>query len=678
MAYTPTLADIEEIEGQQTKGSYQPSLADIEEIEQKKPDLDLLHSTMSDMLKRLTGQSPQGQALTGGARVGATEMERGVYNLIPRLAQTVGLKAPYQPATAQDFGEQKMLSPELAQQYPVTTEIGKIGGGMAATGPIGGIGSATRGASEALMPYLAKALAKNTGVMAALSPVSQPDTSIGQSLQNTFTDPLSYAAIAAGPAMHAAGAVGKKLKQMYNEKGGNASLEDVQKTVEAANGETKIPLGQAIDSVPMKGIQSTVLAYTPGSGMGKVYQQAGQSLSDRVGKVLNDLKPESEETNLSVGKKIQNSLKKSYENVQQESQNKYMDFSKSADDLGIQVNTDNYKNYAANKLKQLNENLSGNSELRKLNKTQKSDLKEILEDVVNAEPKSFQNAALATADLNDAIKDYSGPGNKYIRKSLNKLKLSLNKDIELSAIQSGNPEINQKYLDAKEHFANNVAPFESKQIYPYVRSINPKSPDTLLQTFIKTGQYDQPELLDQLISKSSDSERKAIAHEFLTKGLRENMGTTDINEDKILTAYSKLGDRSKKILFSDSERNELDKILHTRSLFGKDTKISDLISNPTGQKAAIQKILTGMATAGGGLAAALMSGHALPGTTEALGALIGAPLAARYMTKKIMSDAWKNNYVQSLLKRQLQQPKGINALPLLTYPAYVSSQNGGQ
>lgn len=670
MALTPEqerqmVAQFKQIEADKTKNSVNAGLG-ISGI--TNPNMSLTQRAQYVM-----GGSPQGQALSQSAQFGLADTTRGEYNLIPRIASMLHLSQPYTPKTQQQFGDANIRSPELQAAYPKTSGVGQFGGEMIATAPYSALGTTARGAMS-LPKFLAKATAKNAALTGALAPIVQPDASIGKSEANTFSNPLTLAALGAGPALTGGKAGLDQLRKLISEKGGVATPEEVTRTMQAA-GETKVPLGNAIDSVPLKGLQSTVLPYVPFSGMAEAQQMAGKSLSNRLDDVLKNLKPSDTETT-STASKIKSGLIDTYKQNRKDNKALYTNFAKSADDAGIRANTDNYKNVAQNRLNQISENETENPELANL--TSEKDLKPFLQDILKTDTKSFKGSALATAKLNEAISGAKDKGDAYQIGMFNELKRALDQDIETSATNSGHPEIQQKFIDAKQHYANNVAPFEEDELYPYISG--KKGSDTLLQTFVKTGQWDRPELLNKIVSKVSDPERKAIAHEYLTKSLRDVGGNTKVDADKVLTAYSRLGDRSKDTLFNADEKQKLDDILHTRSLFGKDTHISDLISNPTGQKAAIQHILAGLTGAGATAIGALGLGHHPEAAGTALATLIGGPMAARMATHYLMSNAAKSKYIAAVLRNAARKPATrSSALPVSMAAAYQGTQNpGGQ
>jgi hypothetical protein len=125
--------------------------------------------------------------------------------------------------------------------------------------------------------------------------------------------------------------------------------------------------------------------------------------------------------------------------------------------------------------------------------------------------------------------------------------------------------------------------------------------DKIISDFLKTGTYDNPTELHALLKNLDPDYRKQLAHEFLTRGLKELEGKEEIKSDAVLSLYNKLGNETKRLLFSPTQRNLLDRAWKARDMMGGN--INQMIHPKTGYThGKLAGIAASVGTAGGSAA----------------------------------------------------------------------------
>jgi len=176
-------------------------------------------------------------------------------------------------------------------------------------------------------------------------------------------------------------------------------------------------------------------------------------------------------------------------------------------------------------------------------------------------PKSFKGASLAAYNLRDMADSIGGNDilgkNKYAQSLLHKARGALLEDMEDSANNAGDPELFQKYNQAKEFYKNEIKPFDDPSIKKYLRE--DADPDLIIRDFLKPGQYEQVTRLKKLTDKLPDDQKKLLAYYHLTKDLPVKKGKVQAAINN-LDNWEKLSDQTKSILVGDRNKSILDDI----------------------------------------------------------------------------------------------------------------------
>jgi hypothetical protein len=577
---------------------------------------------------RKTGQSLE--AMVRGIPAGAIELGRGAYNALGQLAggfnKALGL-IPGVPdlGTPRISPEQvaplrNILQPQaLRQQHPTASAVGEFIGGAAPLAFIPG-SALTKG------KFLSQILPRNVALGAAISPLYAPDTPIEQS---TLTGAALGGAVAPLVSLATAGR-GVIAKLM----GGGATPQQVEQAISAA-GTARLPIGEAIQSPAFKKLQASILNNIPGSGMQKQYRQATESLTGRLHDQLTKLSPQGI---VDIGDIAANTLTKKYNEAKTVSRRLYGDMNTYADQVGHQVSQTKFsqtaKKYADDiealqKEKPYWGELADNQEFVRFLKGA-ADMK--------GKPTPFKMATLEDAELNARISQATMNNDKRMKGMLMSLKKANQSDIDSSIANLGDSKLGSMWQQAKAHYKEYIVPLEEKDILKY--TVKGEDPDKLIQSFLKTGQFEKPRQLERLVSHLPEDQRSQLAHFVLTKGQPDNTPA------KIMQNFNRLGTKQKNILFTPAERKEISDIGKTAKLLGAEK--NEMFVPQTGTRGAY----TGIA-----------------GSLGYLGAhnpfLAGSAMAAANVAQRaLMSDWLRSLYLRSA-KRGLTTPKGtaLGAVP---------------
>lgn len=530
---------------------------------------------------------------------------------------------------------------ELLSQYPGAAALGEFAGGAL---PLAALPEAAVGKITSLEPLLAQLpkalqgtgrlagrLAKGAGVSAALAPVYEPEKdvlSVGK--QGALLGGLGAAL---GPV---AGLVMRGMKQAARM-GGTASSAEVKDAIDAAKRlGVKIPLGEATESPILKKTQSSFLSDLPFSGMSQEYIKIGKGLNDQIESILSDIQPSIEKN---VGSSLQDAIISATKKAESEKRNLYKDVHTLAEKTGHKVSTDSYRKTASDLMKEITRFNEENVEFKDVFDPS---IYSILDKARGSKTKSFEGAFDLDKRINNELKKSDSQGDYATSSILRQLKDSINTDIDSSAAKSGDSNLINAWNKAKSHFKNEVVPLRKNDISKFTKS--DADLDTIIPTFLKTGQFERPQLLNRLTKNLSEEEKGNVAHQYLTKSLREGQ---ELNSDSVLTAYNKLGDKQKNLLFGKEDKKKLDDVLKIRKLMGMDLK--QMMQPKTGEKMSKLVALTSPATA-----------YLAGGPAGALGLLSGGRLGK----EALMSDWLKNIYLKSLSESKTPELGRLSQLGL--------------
>lgn len=559
------------------------------------------------------------KAQSQGAIVGIMDLARGLANLVPRGTDMMGLKRPYEPFTQEQFGEKKVLSPELANTPEAQRGFLESQLLASAAVPMGEGGVLERAGKGFLTSE-------------ALSPIYQADEPIGKSLKGA----LGYSA--AGSLAEPIMAGTKGIFSGLLKQGGTALPEEFERNVRAAElSGVKLPIGQAGVSPIVAGTQS-ILAKIPGVGAAQDFIKTGKTLKKETANTLDSLKtmPEVDGENNPPMKQISKSVRDKFLTLKKQDSANYKKVDEISKELGASVSDRSLtQEVGQRRLQEINDTL-------KVNPNRKID-PELLNDLTdaslgNAMPFSLSGPEKSRyRDLRDNAFE---SGDTYKGSIYSELLNAHSNDVANNIKNIDDPRLANALEEANKFHATKIAPIKNDpNLYKYAQGIGDH--DLLAQTFVKGGQYDRPEKANAIYSLLSPDEQKQLTHEILTRSQRVGFeGEPVIREDKALNQFNDIGDRTKDIMFKHApeQRDKMAALYHTRKLFDSNL---DQMSNPkTGEQGAKQFWLKMGALAALGSVGGYEYKKDGDPTTLALG-LLGVPLALGY-SKFNQSDLAKS------------------------------------
>ena len=372
-------------------------------------------------------------------------------------------------------------------------------------------------------------------------------------------NPLAKTAIggAAGTGVYGLGRLASLPAKAFNKLAGEISEPEVRELIEANKG-LKTGIGDIIDSPSIKFFQENVLSHVPFSGVEKTKIKTANKLTDEGHNILNNLLGEEEKKIVSegglidVGSTLQKSLKSLEEGLNKEKRELYSDVDRIAEDSGIKVTGSNYKK-EANSL--LNE-IKSSREFGELDNTDKSAFVNFLKEISSEEKiGSLKSANLKISDLSESAQKEFIASNKFLGGAYNRLKKSLQNDLKGSIESSGDKKLQLAYEKAQKHYAENIAPFEDKDILKFTRK--GADSDTLVSHFLKTGKNDRGNLLGKLLDKVGIEGKNSIAYEYFSPAFKDGLNGKEIMPKKMVQLYNKLGDKTKNKLFTSEFRKQM-------------------------------------------------------------------------------------------------------------------------
>lgn len=702
MPYQLTLADLgepteEELkysnqysQPKDKKGGYKLTLADLDRIDAKErapqqAPQGLLQGLMQpDQAagEALFGQQPTIQEIGGDiARFGkgAAEGLGGILSgpIVQQMVQQSPAGAAFNLAeqAVPGLAEARTKRPDFLTEEERATPAAQAGEFVGESLPFlavpgGAITKVPRAIERALAGASAPAriagraasrAAKGAAVGAPVNVIARPEESPLDAAQSGGTlgalTSLALSTIGGAP-----GAVARRIPKLF---GGKASPEEIAARLQAAERQgLNIPIGDIIDSGTLKKIQ-TGLSHIPFVGLSKTYSDASKAIQEGYKGRLQSMLPDSP-----IGEKMVDSLTELTKKTSKNVSKLYKKVDDHAVKTGFKVELPSYKA----EVDRLTKDIKRVIPEKKLTASD-TELKKIVSSLENVfETRSPLSKALGTAAASSPTRSYSDAkiALKYLREGYDKAKVDpsmknvagqfsrleqkLRKDVANSIDKSGDEKLKRLSKTADEYFKKREVPLREKEIVKFTRREG--DPDTVLQSFIKTGQYERPKLLSKLVSKLSDRDRDAVASSYLTKGLAEDAtGALEFSPTKIATAYNKLGKRQQKTLFSPAERKQFDDLSTLSRLMG--TNLDQMANPKTGAQAAS---MLGQALLGAGIYGATHLG-------EGDGSLssIALPFLAPYLAKKgIMSKSLRRTLKGGRQPRMSQRQQNIaSSLPFL-------------
>jgi hypothetical protein len=600
------------------------------------------------MLSMLMG----GRAAMGGAKKGLADVMGGASQYGAKgLSALTGqdIQAPstqqFQPSQTEQMYMQGFPKTAAAGQFageslPMMMLPGgqsKIAGKLASKAPK---------SLQGMIDLLGRS-AKGAAVTGATMPVFNPDDIKGSAELGGAIGAISP--IAGKAAGYGLGAAKKGIANLTKKLGGSHSAEEVARNIEAlqtVGADKHMPLGEVINQPHLKGVSSS-LALVPGSGQAKQYMNVGNAIKKTTAGALKQMNPSGKENITSLSRHIiDEKLTPAWKAAEREKGKLYSDVEKIADLSNDKVDMSSYQKTAKDHLDEMTKFEGENKEFKDIyDDSLIESLKEARGSKVDGgDLRSFGAAFNLDRKINTALENAKSANNKSSIRVLRNLKTALNDDIDRSASTSANKDLVSKWSEAKGHFKENVLPFRNKELSDFLTG--KKRAEKLIPTFLKGGQFEQPELLETLTKHLDDKTKSRLAHHFLTKSSRNIAGTEEAKEGKILNTYASIGDQVKEMLFSPEQRKKFDSALLTKKMAGLD--LNQMINPKTGHMWAR---MAGLAT----------------GATGAI------PIAANAISRVLRSPKVREKYVKQLTEASKKgvKPKNVHldTIKNLTIPS---------
>lgn len=187
----------------------------------------------------------------------------------------------------------------------------------------------------------------------------------------------------------------------------------------------------------------------------------------------------------------------------------------------------------------------------------------------------LEGANYKIKDLRESAQKEFISSNKFIGGAYNKLEEALRKDLNMTIDESGSNELRESYSKAQKHYAENIGPFEDKDILKFTRK--GADTDTLVNHFIRVGKNDRGNLLGKLVDKLTPQERNTLAYDYFRPAFKDGANGKKLMPRKMLELYNKLGDKTKDKLFTPEFRKEMKRY---GIRVGSNNRALEVMSNP--------------------------------------------------------------------------------------------------
>lgn len=274
----------------------------------------------------------------------------------------------------------------------------------------------------------------------------------------------------------------------------------------------------------------------------------------------------------------------------------------------------------------------------------------------------FNTATKADAQLNSKIQDAYGSGDYQTANFYKAQQGALRQDIEDSVKQSGDPNLMGMWQDAKQNFAQKVAPFFDDNL-PFSKYIGqkPNSPiaDNVLKDFVSTGKYGNPqELKTSLNLVPGLQDPLGYLHLNNASNLNRNVNKDDVAN--VLQQYGSLNQDTVNALYTPQQNNQLNALnLAYRGLGSLRSNVQNL---NTGGKNTWWDIVKSMAHSPLAAGAAGAAGfHNFSPEGLAVAGLVyptvaGASLGGKIGLSRLATNALMSNPGSALLPQSLIAP----------------------
>lgn len=686
MAYELSLQDMQAVQnaGQQPPppGGYQLSLDDMQDIHKKKSQDEMKSVVMQGLRPQSAKDIPrEAENIARGAGAGLLKGAQGIGEFQAKLVRPAAnaLGIPVAQSMQESVGGQasqntinQLLGGQqdqngitqlvTGQQTPkvLQTPEGKIGYAAGQAIPYVGM---PMGEGGALVQGLKAAVGSE-----ALAPAFSPE----KSLSDAYKDAMAPSALSGLLTATLTGLLhGPKNLGKLMSMGGTATPEEFAAN-EAAAGNKPVGIGALSNAPTQTFLEQRGLPNIPFTGQAQKNMQVGRMLDNEMRHVKNDLnvvpddKPRyriNPDTGEAEPVKTMLSTEKVSENIEDNfSENEkiknqlYGKRDAIAKDLGAEISPDKTEMATVDEIRNIQEELNRKG----IANASPEAIKDIKSYGIRATDKEgnplnqnipFEKINFELNNLAEKANIAQREGRRNDARIYQRLHSALKQDLKDNMTRLDSAELNQAQAEADKHFREKIAPvLNNEKLKAHAQGYANKS--QVIADFVKTKAYEDPEQVNAVLKNLDADHKKQFAHDFLTQGLKEYDGTIEHPSDSMLTMYGKLGDETKRLMFSPHQMKMLDRAFRARKMMGG--SINQLINPPTGNNAAK---LAGIAAAGA-------SGLAVP--------------AAGYVTSKYLTSPMARSIYRK--GAQLREIPGTN-LPVsgvaLT-PALTQALGGNQ
>lgn len=641
--------------------------------------------SVSSIAGQATSDLPAGLggAFGRGAAQGAVDIGSGALNLA---------SYPFRKIAGAITGNQysPMTPPQLFRQeqnYPEANAIGRfLGPGLIpgvgpATRAIGGTGRAIEGLLPGLIGQTGRGIARGVGegsaiggAYGAINAANQPDENI---LRGFLSGSTTGAALGGIP-----GAIGasRNIPQWIAKSlGGKATPEEIKRRLESIPEGLKVPLGEAIDSEMLQGLQKGFLANSPLSNMHVPYHEASKIAKEKMSDILEDLRGGN--ASKDIPSELFEKAKENYFNTKQEVDSAYKKFGDLADKRNVPFIPSDTLSVLKSQKEKIEKEIS-RSPSRKANWS--PIIKDLDVDIERLSSKSknkdkitdFKSAEEYRQSLNKRLNTHN---DKEEISVFSEIKNAFDRDLEKSA--QVEPDVLSHLKSARKAYSEKIIPFEKTMSggkSKFIQNVWKANPDTasFLSDYIKTPKgIDEHKKLQNLMKILPDEQSKKLAAlDYFSTGFEKGPSSTieEINPKHILSKYNSLSENQKEILFGNHKKS-LDQISSLEKIMAG-VLDKTFIEKTGSQVARIAPTIAAISAPVAGFATAGIPG-AIRGAGEAGGALLGAR-AASSILKSPKTLEW---YLKQIQKpKNNKQSKAAEALHDSIVRGTIMNQNPEQ
>jgi len=423
--------------------------------------------------------------------------------------------------------------------------------------------------------------------------------------------------------------------------------EQLQRAMENTAG-TETSLGNVIENPFLKKQFENKLPYLPFSGANQAMQRTAKTIEGRGNDILNDFNTSRHsafsDKNQNTGASIKESLLKA-EKETRNTKNEYFDaLNEAAGNAGVITDRANLREKAKNLL----EEIESDKDLSLLTDSSTKTLLKQLAEEGEKEGYSLKNTDLLRSKLAEKASDSFMKGDSGLGKKLAQLRDAALEDINSAIDNSGNSHLTQLREKAMKFYKNEWLPFEDKDITKFTRKGG--DPDLLVNAFLKKSNItDRSNLLEKLLRKLPDNDRKAIALDYFSRAVDDGK----LNPLKLRTLFDGLGERQKKTLLTPGE---IKKLKDFSTLVQKNTDPLTVMFNSRSGERGLSNEASSVISSLGGIIGTASTGSIPSGMLSALlPALLGRPI-----TKLLSNEKSREKIIKKLIKAKQNPYKPLN------------------